>query len=138
VPFEKGAIRLGQTLGETADVDPLVDPVDPNPDVTNLDRCSLGSLDEFIGLQPRSIPIVVVREPPGNRVDRTARLNRKSPSEMSDRCLAALAVLTQQLPTAFRRATPTEVVAFYFANAHALTPDRSNDQRLRVDGNLDV
>ena len=57
---------------------------------------------------------------------------------MSDRCLAALAVLTQQLPTAFRRATPTEVVAFYFANAHALTPDRSNDQRLRVDGNLDV
>src|SRR5579859_5317827 len=66
--LEQRAVRLGQALGETTNVDPLVDLVDADTHVTNFDRRSLWRFEELIGLQPRSISVIVVGKPPRHLV----------------------------------------------------------------------
>src|SRR5579859_1731463 len=55
---------------------------------------------------------------------------------MPDGGLAPLTVLSEQLPAAFGRTTPAQIVAFDFSNAHPLASNRGHDARLRMDGDL--
>src|SRR5712691_3828003 len=71
-PVEQRPIRLRQTLSETTNVDAFVDAVDPNSDVPNLAGRSLRDFSELVGLQPRSISVVVIGEPPCHLVAGTA------------------------------------------------------------------
>src|SRR6266542_5658846 len=134
--LEQRAIRLGETLGESTHVDTLVDPIDSDTHVPDLDRRPLRAFKKFIGLQARSISIVLVGKPPRDRIAWTAGLNGESPSEMPDGRLAALTVLTQQLPATFGRTAPAQIIAFNFTGAHPLAPNCGYDERLGMDGDL--
>src|SRR6266571_3374925 len=57
---------------------------------------------------------------------------------MANRCFAALAVLAEQLPSAFRGLTPPEVPALEVPRTHALTAFAHNSDRRAMQGNLNL
>ncbi len=135
--FEERAVGLADTLGNALGVHPPVHALDPDPSVPERFVDALCHLSQLIRLEPASISVLAILQPPGHVVAGLADLDGEPRAEIADGRLAALTVLAEEIASTFPRAAPAQVVALDLPRPHALTAGGHDLDPARPEGEVD-